>query len=102
MSGGVATQQSYPSGSGTQGQTRPGQLAGAEYVPGVRSEARGVAGDETFVGKEFFVPAWPGATRVAGGVPPVAGDLRVGVTGVGVDGDPAAFAFQAPVLHRPR
>src|SRR3954449_10386338 len=102
MSGGVATRQSYPSSSGKQGQTRPGQLAGAEYVLGVRSETRGVAGDETFIGEKVFVPARAGAARVAGGVPAVAGDHRVGVAGVGVDGDPAAFAFQSPALHRAR
>src|ERR1700710_2398669 len=99
MSGGVATQQSYPNSSGTQGQTRPDQLAGAEYVLGVRSEARGVAGDETFVGKKFFVPARAGAARVAGGVPTEACDHSVGMAGVGVDADPAAFAFDAPALH---
>ena len=77
-----------------------GRLAGAEYVLGVRSESGGVAGDETFVGKKVFVPARAGAARVAGGVPAETGDFRVGVAGVGVDGDPAAVAFQAPALHR--
>src|SRR6185312_16581600 len=39
-------------------------------------------------------------TLVAGGVEAVPGDRHVGVATVGVDGDPAAFAFFAPAHHR--
>src|SRR5215469_3515391 len=60
-----------------------------------------VAGDEAFVGEQFLVPAGAGfAGYVTGGVPAEAGDHGVGVAGVGVDGDPAAFAGEPPLLHR--
>src|SRR3954452_1588902 len=51
---------------------------------------------------QVFVPARAGAAGVAGGVPAKAGDFRVSVAGVGVDGDPAAGAGKAPALHRTR
>src|SRR4051794_14646792 len=68
---------------------------------GVRLVPGRVARDEAFVVAQFFVPAGTGFFAfVAAGVEAVAGDRHVGVAGVGVDGDPAAFAFFAPVLHR--
>src|ERR1700710_1951408 len=64
-------------------------------------EAERVAGDEADVVAQFFVPARAGFFAfVTGGVEAVAGDRHVGVPAVGVDGDPAAFAFFAPGHHR--
>ena len=49
------------------------------------------------------MPARPRfATFVARRIEPHPGDHRVGMAAVGVDGDPAAFASQAPPLHRAR
>src|SRR5690349_10514189 len=59
-----------------------------------------VAGDEADVVAQVFVPAWHGAGRVVGGVPAIACDLRVGVAGVRVDGDPTTFSRQTPLFHR--
>src|SRR6187402_222115 len=60
-----------------------------------------VASDEADVVAQVFVPARTGfAVAVAGGVPAEAGDFGVGVAGVGPDGDPATFAFFAPLGHR--
>src|SRR4249919_2157164 len=99
---GVSTPRTYPVGSGKQGQIRPGRLAGATYGSGVDLVAERVAGGETDVVEQFFVPARSGAGGVAGGVPAEAGDFGVGVSGIGPDGDPAAFAADAPTFHRPR
>src|SRR5882757_7605508 len=64
-------------------------------------EAERVAGDEADVVAQFFVPARAGFFAfVTGGVEAVSGDSHVGVPAVGVDGDPAAFAFFAPAHHR--
>src|ERR1700753_700789 len=65
-------------------------------------KAGGVTRDEPFVGREHFVPAGAGFVDafVTRGVEAVSGDRHVGVAGVGVDGDPLAFAFFAPALER--
>src|SRR5882757_7392919 len=64
-------------------------------------EAERVAGYEADVVAQFFVPARAGFFAfVTGGVEAVTGDRHVGVTAVGVDGDPATFAFFAPAHHR--
>src|SRR6201996_8845108 len=61
-----------------------------------------MTGDVAFVAGQDFVPA--GAcfvdAFVAGGVEAVSGDRHVGMAGVGVDGDPATFAFFTPALER--
>src|SRR4051795_5158535 len=63
--------------------------------------AGGVSRDEADVVAQFRVPARARfAAFVAGGVPAVAGDHGIGVAAVGVNGDPAAFAFFGPALHR--
>src|ERR1700742_3980954 len=63
-----------------------------------------MTGDVAFVRQQFFVPAGAGFVDafVARGVEAEPGDRHVGVAGVGVDGDPAAFAFFAPALQRAR
>jgi very-short-patch-repair endonuclease len=76
--------------------------SGPDQRDRVRLEPGGVTRDEAFVAEEFFVPAGAGFVDalVAGGVEAEPGDRHVGVAGVGVDGDPAAFAFFAPALER--
>src|SRR3954468_21267118 len=54
---------------------------------------------EPGAGRRGQVPAGAGALGVADGVPAQAGDLGEGVAGVGVDGDPLAWAWRAPVLE---
>src|SRR5262249_16758309 len=67
------------------------------------SETRGVPGDVADVVTQFFVPTRPsGAIGVTRSVPPEAGNDGVGVTGIGVDGDPAPFAPQSPALQGSR
>src|ERR1044072_4808630 len=56
--------------------------------------------DEADVVPQVLVPARPGFAAVPGRVPADARDHGVGLTGVGVDGDPAAQAGQAPACHR--
>src|ERR1700761_1729039 len=60
-----------------------------------------VTRDVPFVGEEFFVPARARFVDafVARGVEAEPGDRHVGMAGVGVDGDPAAFAFFSPALE---
>src|SRR5665811_542714 len=75
---------------------RPGWPNGP--LPEALLEAGRVADSEA-AGRaaQVFVPARPGfAAAVAGGVPAVAGDHRVGVPGIGVDADPAPFTAHAP------
>src|ERR1700760_1277986 len=77
---------------------RPGRVS----RDGVWLEAGRVTRDVAFVRRQHFVPAGAGFVDafVARGVEAVARDRHVGVAGVGVDGDPAAFAFFAPALER--
>src|SRR4051794_37129016 len=116
MSRGAATRRRYPNRSGSKGQSRPIELAtlaknlepsGRElatwsHLGARRLETGGVAGDVADVVAQVFVPAGAGAFRIARGIPAEAGDHRVGVTRIGVDGDPAPFSTQAPAFHRPR
>src|SRR5215467_7444146 len=75
-------------------------MSQVRILPGVfRSVARWVPGDEAVGGTLFEVPAGAGAALGAGGVVAQAGDLGVGVAGVGVDGDPLAGAGGAPALE---